>query len=67
MYITVIQESKNTDLCISQLVNLKGTHQNGIKNIPIKKLGKGELPYSYSSSYWLIDFRKRVLREALFS
>ena len=51
MYITVIQESKNTDLCISQLFNLKGTHQNGIKNIPIKKLGKGEIPYSYSSSY----------------
>ena len=51
MYITVKQVSKNIDLGISQLVNLKGTHQNGIKNIPIKKLGKGEIPYSYSSSY----------------
>ena len=37
MYNAVIQVSKNTDLCISQLVNLKGTHQNGIKDIPIKK------------------------------
>ena len=51
MYITVIQESKNTDLCISQLVNSKGTHQNGIKKTPIKKLGKGEIPSSYSGSY----------------
>ena len=37
MYITVIRVSKNIDLCIFQLVNLKGTHQNGIKDIPIKK------------------------------
>lgn len=37
MYITVIQVSKNIDLCIFPLVNLKGTHQNGIKDIPIKK------------------------------
>ena len=37
MYITVIQVSKNIDLCIFQIVNLKGTHQNGIKDIPIKK------------------------------
>ena len=37
MYITVIQVSKNIDLCIFQLVILKGAHQNDIKDIPIKK------------------------------